>query len=92
MLKLATIFAIVFMAELGDKTQLATLLFASDRNLHPFKVFLAAAGALVVATGMAVLLGNYGARYIEMLPLQLIAGIGFIAIGGWSILEHFRGA
>jgi putative Ca2+/H+ antiporter (TMEM165/GDT1 family) len=80
------------MAELGDKTQLATLLFASDRNLHPIMVFLAAASALVVATGMAVLVGNYGARYLEMLPLKLIAGIGFIAIGGWSILEHFRGA
>ena len=92
MMKLATIFAIVFMAELGDKTQLATLLFASDRNLHPIMVFLAAASALVVATGMAVLVGNYGARYIEMLPLKLIAGIGFVAIGGWSILEHFRGA
>ncbi len=92
MLKLATIFAIIFMAELGDKTQLATLLFASDRNLHPFMVFLAAASALVVATGMAVLLGNYGARYLEMMPLKLIAGIGFIAIGGWSIFEHFRGA
>lgn len=92
MLKLATIFAIVFMAELGDKTQLATLLFASDRNLHPFMVFLAAAGALVVATGMAVLVGNYGARYLEAMPLKLIAGIGFIAIGAWSILEHFRGA
>ncbi len=92
MLKLASIFAIVFMAELGDKTQLATLLFASDRNLHPFMVFLAAAAALVVATGMAVLVGNYGARYLEMLPLKLIAGIGFIAIGGWSIFEHFRGA
>ncbi len=92
MLKLASIFAIVFVAELGDKTQLATLLFASDRNLHPFMVFLAAAAALVVATGMAVLVGNYGARYLEMLPLKLIAGIGFIAIGGWSIFEHFRGA
>ena len=92
MLKLASIFAIVFVAELGDKTQIATLLFASDRNLHPFMVFLAAAAALVVATGMAVLVGNYGARYLEMLPLKLIAGIGFIAIGGWSIFEHFRGA
>jgi len=91
MLKLVPIFVIVFMAELGDKTQLATLLFASDRNLHPLLVFLAAAGALVVATGMAVLVGNYGARYLEMLPLKLIAGIGFIAIGAWSILEHFRG-
>jgi putative Ca2+/H+ antiporter (TMEM165/GDT1 family) len=91
MLKLVPIFVSVFMAELGDKTQLATLLFASDRNLHPLLVFLAAAGALVVATGMAVLVGNYGARYLEMLPLKLIAGIGFIAIGAWSILEHFRG-
>jgi putative Ca2+/H+ antiporter (TMEM165/GDT1 family) len=91
MMKLASIFAIVFVAELGDKTQLATLLFASDRNLHPVAVFLAAAAALVVATGMAVLVGNYGSRYLEMLPLKLIAGIGFIAIGAWSILEHFRG-
>jgi len=91
MLKLASIFAIVFLAELGDKTQLATLLFASDRSQHPVLVFLAAAGALVVATGLAVLVGNYGARYLEALPLKLIAGIGFIALGGWSILEHFRG-
>ena len=59
--------------------------------MHPVLVFLAAAGALVVATGLAVMVGNYGARYLEALPLKLIAGIGFIAIGGWSILEHFRG-
>jgi len=91
MMKLASIFAIVFLAELGDKTQLATLLFASDRGQHPFLVFLAAAGALVVATALAVLVGNYGARYLDALPLKLLAGIGFIAIGGWSILEHFRG-
>ena len=91
MLKLATIFAVVFLAELGDKTQLATLLFASDRAQNPFLVFLAAASALVVATGLAVLAGSLGARYLEMVPLKLIAGLGFIAIGGWSILEHFRG-
>jgi len=91
MMKLASIFAIVFLAELGDKTQLATLLFASDRDLHPVLVFLAAAGALVVATALAVMVGNYGARYLEALPLKLIVGIGFIALGGWSILEHFRG-
>lgn len=90
MLKLASIFAIVFLAELGDKTQLATLLFASERTHHPFLVFLAAAGALVLATALAVLLGNYGARYLEALPLKLIAGVGFMLLGGWSILEHFR--
>ena len=88
---LLSTFLTVFLAELGDKTQLATLLFASQRTHHPFLVFLAAAGALVVATGMAVLLGNYGARYLEALPLKLIAGLGFILLGGWSILDHFRG-
>jgi putative Ca2+/H+ antiporter (TMEM165/GDT1 family) len=92
MVKLAAIFAAVFLAELGDKTQLATLLFASDRAQNPVLVFLAASAALVVATGLAVLIGSQGARYLEMVPLKLIAGLGFIAIGGWSIIEHFRGA
>ena len=31
------------------------------------------------------------ARYLEMVPLKPIAGLGFIAIGAWSLLEHFRG-
>ena len=92
MLKLASIFAAVFIAELGDKTQLATLLFASDRDLNPFQVFFAAALALIVSTGLAVLIGNQAARYLDMVPLKLIAGVAFIAIGCWAILEHFRGA
>jgi putative Ca2+/H+ antiporter (TMEM165/GDT1 family) len=54
-------------------------------------VFLAASTALVVATGIAALIGSQGARYLEMVPLKLIAGVGFIAIGAWSLLEHFRG-
>jgi len=91
MLKLASIFAAVLIAELGDKTQLATLLFASDRNLNPYQVFFAAAAALVLATGLAVLVGNQAARYLDMVPLKLIAGIGFIAIGCWAIVEHVRG-
>ena len=92
MLKLLSIFAAVFLAELGDKTQLATLLFASDRNLNPFLVFIAAASALVVATAMAVLVGTFAGRYLDTLPLKLIAGVGFLAIGVWTIAEHFRGA
>ena len=91
MLKLAAIFAAVFIAELGDKTQLAVLLFAGDRAQNPVLVFLAASTALVVATGIAVLIGSQGARYLEMVPLKLIAGVGFIAIGAWSLLEHVRG-
>ena len=90
MLKLLAIFTAVFIAELGDKTQLATLLFASDRALNPILVFIAAASALVVSTALAVLLGNLGGRYLDALPLRLIAGIGFVAIGVWTIAEHFR--
>ncbi len=83
------IFAAVFMAELGDKTQLATLLFASDKQQSPLIVFLAAAGALVASTAIAVLLGSLAERYLAMIPLKLIAGIGFILIGAWSIWEHY---
>lgn len=92
MLKLASIFAAVFVAELGDKTQLATLLFASDRDLHPFQVFVAASAALVVSTALAVLIGSAAARYLEAVPLKPIAGIGFIVIGVWTLFEHFRAA
>ena len=92
MLKLVTIFVAVFLAELGDKTQLATLLFASDRDLSPLLVFIAAASALVLSTALAVLVGSQGARYLEMIPVRMIAGLGFIAIGAWTLFEHFRAA
>jgi putative Ca2+/H+ antiporter (TMEM165/GDT1 family) len=88
--QLYVIFATVFLAELGDKTQLATLLFAVDRSAHPFLIFLAAAGALVTATAIAVALGTVAERYLTMVPLKLIAGLGFVAIGAWSIWEHFQ--
>lgn len=88
-----TIFVTVFLAELGDKTQLATLLFASNENApSPWLVFFAAAGALVLSTAIAVALGTAAERYLTMVPLKLIAGLGFIAIGVWTVASHFRGA
>lgn len=92
MLKIASIFLAVFIAELGDKTQLATLLFASEGDHSPWVVFFAAAGALVLSTALAVLLGTMGAKWLEMVPLKLISGVGFIAIGIWTVAEHFRPA
>jgi putative Ca2+/H+ antiporter (TMEM165/GDT1 family) len=92
MAEILTIFLTVFIAELGDKTQIATLLFASDKEVNSWFVFLAAAAALVASTALAVALGSLGSRYLEMLPLKLIAGCGFIAIGAWTLVEHFRGA
>ena len=92
MKELAAIFITVFLAELGDKTQLATLLFASGGKTPPVLVFLAASSALIAATAMAVLAGSAAAQYLENVPLKLIAGLGFIAIGLWTVHEHFNGA
>jgi putative Ca2+/H+ antiporter (TMEM165/GDT1 family) len=90
MWQFATIFAAVFLAELGDKTQLATLLFSVDGKTHPLAVFAAAASALCVSSGLVVAIGVAGARQLDSIPLKLIAGIGFVAIGAWSIIDHFR--
>jgi putative Ca2+/H+ antiporter (TMEM165/GDT1 family) len=86
------IFASVFLAELGDKTQLATLLFASSGRQHPALVFLAAAAALCLSTAIAVLLGNLAGHYLTRVPLKLIAGLGFIALGAWTLYGYFRAA
>lgn len=77
----ATIFASVFIAELGDKTQLATMLFAADKDVSKFTVFIAASFALIVATALGVLAGSLLSAYINEKYLHYLAGVGFIVIG-----------
>lgn len=86
---LIVMFAAVFLAELGDKTQLATVLFASNGRHSPLTVFLVAGGALLASTALAVLLGSMAERWLTMIPLKLIAGLGFIAIGVWTVWSHY---
>lgn len=81
------IFVTVFLAELGDKTQLATLLFAAEKDTSKMGVFLASAGALVLSSLIAVLVGSQLSSYIPPRALKLVAGIGFIAIGIWVLLD-----
>ncbi len=80
-----TAFAAVFIAELGDKTQLATVLFASDRDVSKYSIFLAASAALVLSTALAVLAGTFLSEYINEKYLHYIAGLGFIAIGVFTL-------
>ncbi len=87
----AAVFVTVFLAELGDKTQLATVLFAADGQRSPWLVFVAAAAALVLSTAIAVAAGVAAERYLTAIPLKLLAGIGFILIGGWTVWSHFAG-
>lgn len=85
-----SVFITVFLAELGDKTQLATVLFASEDGKSKWMVFFAAAAALTLSTAAAVLAGAAADRFVSALPLKLIAGAGFILIGILMVIEHFR--
>ena len=85
---LLVIFGSVLLAELGDKTQIATVLFATEGAVRPLSVFIAAASALVVSTLLAVLFGSTITRFIPATTLKLIAGVAFIAVGIWTILSR----
>ncbi|MEX0645210.1 MAG: TMEM165/GDT1 family protein [Parvularculaceae bacterium] len=84
-----TVFATIFLAELGDKTQLATLIFATDGSRSKTTIFLAAVGALVASTVLAIMLGAAAERHLNALPLKLFAGAGFVVIGSIMIAEQF---
>jgi len=86
-----TVFLSVFLAELGDKTQIATLLFAADGKMTPTGVFLTSAGALTLSSLLAVSVGTFAKEWLDGLPLKLFAGIGFVIIGGWTLVDYFRG-
>ncbi len=83
-----TVFVTVFLAEIGDKTQLATMLYAADARVHPLVVFGGAAAALVVAAAIGVLVGGQIARVVAPATLKTVAGLGFIAIGVWTLLAR----
>lgn len=83
----AVVFVSVLLAELGDKTQLATVLFASDAALSRWGVLAAAAGALVASTALAVLVGTWVGTWLVPRQLNLAAGASFVAIGAWMLLR-----
>ena len=80
-----TVFVAVFIAELGDKTQLATMLFATDKEVSKYTIFFAASAALIVASAIGVLLGALLSEYINAKYLHYIAGVGFIGIGIFTL-------
>jgi putative Ca2+/H+ antiporter (TMEM165/GDT1 family) len=82
-----TVFATVFVAELGDKTQLATFLYAADARTPKLTVFVAAAAALVLTSALGVLVGTVVSQSVNPRYLSWVAGIGFIGVGIWTILR-----
>lgn len=82
-----TVFATVFVAELGDKTQLATFLYAARAENAKWGVFLGAAAALVLASALGVAAGSVIAAHVSPRVLTWAAGIGFIAVGVWTLIR-----
>ena len=78
----------MFLAEIGDKTQLATMLFSADRETNKWMVFAGSATALVIAAAIGVLVGAQLERFVQPRTLKMIAGAGFIIIGIWTILSR----
>ena len=84
---LFVVFGTVFLAELGDKTQLATVLFASKPEVSLITVFVGASLALILSSLLAVAAGSVISQYVDPRYLSYIAGAGFIIIGIWTIVQ-----
>jgi len=82
---LATVIISVFIAEMGDKTQLATMLFASDKEVSKWMIFAGASLALMAASGIGVMVGGALSNYINEKYLHYAAGGGFVIIGLWTL-------
>ncbi len=83
------VFGTVFVAELGDKTQLATFLFASQKGMNKVIVFLGAALALTTTSLIGVALGDYVAKFVSPNLMKTIGGILFIILGIFMIARIY---
>lgn len=79
-------FGMLFLAELGDKTQLAVFTLVTQYN-KPLPIFLGASLALILVTLIGTLFGNLVAKYIPPAYLKLAAGILFVGIGVFVLIE-----
>jgi len=82
-----TVFTTVFIAEIADKTQLATLLYASGAQNNKLVVFFGSSLALVAASALAVFLGTALSQFVNEKIMLKIAGIAFIAVGLWTMIR-----
>lgn len=77
---LITTFGIIFLAEMGDKTQLAAMTMAADTK-KPWAVFLGASLALAVVSGLGIVLGSVIGSYVPLEWVKRAAAVAFILIG-----------
>ena len=83
---LFTTFATIFLAELGDKTQLATLAFSAEGKSR-LAVFIGSAGALVLTSLLGVIFGAAIAKVIPPNTIKIGAGVLFVILGFWMLFS-----
>jgi putative Ca2+/H+ antiporter (TMEM165/GDT1 family) len=84
---LVTVFATVLLAELGDKTQVSTMMFAASPDASKLSVFLGSALALVVSSAIGVVAGAFVGSWLNPTLVTRLAGLGFILVGVWTLTK-----
>ena len=86
---IASTFVMIFLAELGDKTQISTFALATNSR-SMLSVFLGASGALVLTTLIAVVLGGVIGRFVPEKLIKIVSAAVFIGFGVLTLVEAFR--
>ena len=85
---LLTTFGIIFLAEMGDKTQLAAMTMSAQTK-RPWAVFLGASLALAAVSAVGVLVGGAIGDYVPLIWVKRVAAMAFILIGVLMLLGKF---
>ena len=80
-----TVFTAIFIAELGDKTQIATLLFATDKNASKLSIFFGSSMALILTSAIGVIIGSALSHYFNEKVMTVLSGIVFVLLGALTI-------
>jgi Ca2+/H+ antiporter, TMEM165/GDT1 family len=83
-----TTFGVIFLAEMGDKTQLAAMTMAAESK-RPWAVFVAAALALTAVSAIGVVAGSVIGNYVSLIWIKRVSAVAFIVIGVLILLDKF---
>jgi putative Ca2+/H+ antiporter (TMEM165/GDT1 family) len=86
---IASTFVMIFLAELGDKTQISTFAMAANAR-SMLSVFIGAAGALVLTTIIAVVLGGVIGRFVPEKIIKFVSAGVFIGFGILTLIEALK--
>ena len=85
---LLTTFGVIFLAEMGDKTQLAAMTMAAESK-RPWMVFIGAAVALTAVSAIGVVAGTLIGNYVPLIWVKRAAAVAFITIGVLILIGKF---